>query len=115
MDTDGDGLGDNIDTDDDNDGFLDIFDKYPRYAGIPTDDSESGTDGDSEGQAGQSPSDSDSLTVGASDLLTLLLISSIASVTIVLLAQKIWTGKSEEKVDEVTDGKDSEDIEEVEV
>ena len=37
-DTDGDGIGDNADPDDDNDGFIDILDASPKYAGFTPSD-----------------------------------------------------------------------------
>ena len=38
QDTDGDGIGDNMDTDDDNDGFIDFLDLDPDYAGFTPSD-----------------------------------------------------------------------------
>ena len=74
-----------------------------------------GGDDDSSSGAEQSSGGSDSLTVDASDLIALLIISSIASITIVLGAQRIWSNTSEKKDEKIVESSDSEENMEVEV
>ena len=83
-DYDGDGIGDNRDMDDDNDGFLDVFDRYPRFAGIPSSEEQAGEDGSNV----DAPQGEQSMTLNASNLIVLLLLSSTISISLVLLAQR---------------------------
>ena len=78
-DNDGDGIGNNLDVDDDNDGLLDIFDAYPFDAGDRRDRSDSSTD-----ESDTDPSASISMTP-----LILLLVFSFG-VSVALGARKIW-------------------------
>ncbi|MBA46043.1 MAG: hypothetical protein CMB31_05595, partial [Euryarchaeota archaeon] len=93
LDTDGDGIGDNRDNDDDNDGFIDLLDSRPKIAG-QNDEIEI------------SPSDSQldnggSLTIGPTFLFLLVLLSSLATFGFSLYRKKKNLIIENEKLGEV--------------
>jgi hypothetical protein len=67
-----DGIGDNADPDDDNDGFIDILDKFPKYAGFNTDQIPTSSNDKS--------SDSESIFVGGTAIVLLFTTSLVLSV-----------------------------------
>ena len=67
-DFDGDGIGDNRDIDDDNDGFIDILDLYPKNAGLSS--APADTNDDSNGNDNK-----DTISLSTSAVLVLLVIS----------------------------------------
>ena len=83
-DNDGDGIGNNLDVDDDNDGLLDIFDAYPF----------DGRWDQSSGGASLSASDDDGSASLTMTPLLLLLVFSFG-VSVALGARKIWEKKEE--------------------
>ena len=72
-DYDGDGCNDELeDPDDDNDGFIDILDKFPKYAGFNTDQIPTSSN--------DKPSDSESIFVGGTAIVLLFTTSLVLSV-----------------------------------
>ena len=67
-DFDGDGIGDNRDIDDDNDGFIDILDLYPKNAGLSSAPADTN-------DASSSSNDKDTISLSTSAVLVLLVIS----------------------------------------